>query len=85
MNNQEIYVSYDENGLITGCGYCEEYEEQYEEEYEQHKDQNKTTICWSCKRWFTKTNIDGHYGYYCPYCKQSLRNHPIYGESIIIF
>ena len=71
MNEQEVYVSYDENGLIASCEYCEEYEEEI---------QNKTTICWNCKKWFTKLMIDINYGYYCPYCNQSLRNHPLYGE-----
>ena len=68
-NEREFYVTYDENSLITGCGYCEE-----------HEVQNKSTVCWNCKMWFTKLNIDEHYGYYCPYCNQSLRNHPVYGE-----
>ncbi len=72
MNKQEVYVTYDENGLITSCGYCNEYEQQ--------EIQIKSTRCWNCKNWFTKQRKDEGYGYYCSCCNQSLRNHPIYGE-----
>ena len=68
---QEVYVSYHENGLLASCEYSSKYEIQ-----------NNRTICWNCGKWFTKLQsiIDANYGYSCPYCCQSLRNHPLYGE-----
>ena len=69
INEQDFYVTYDENNLITGCGYHKEWDVQ-----------NETTICWNCKEVFTKQRKDEGYGYHCSYCNQSLRNHPIYGE-----
>jgi len=43
------------------------------------------TTCWNCDTEIDRTNpdliADGHYGFECPECGESLRHHKLYGEG----